>query len=98
MPPGGFRGRGRGGGRASFGGFDFSALGTTYQEVMNQPREPEPDFPVSLFSLERGAELPINLSSANLKAGYGKHANARRGSTARKNIIRLSKCSDRAPA
>ena len=50
MSRGGF-GRGRGGsrgGRASFGGFDFSALGTTYQEVMSQPREPELPYPVSV--------------------------------------------------
>jgi len=41
----GGRGRGRGGGRTGFGGFDFSALGTTYQEVMSQPRDPEEAYP-----------------------------------------------------
>jgi hypothetical protein len=45
----GGRGRGRGGGRSGFGGFDFSALGTTYQEVMSQPRDPEEAYPVSAF-------------------------------------------------
>lgn len=45
----GGRGRGRGGGRTGFGGFDFSALGTTYQEVMSQPRDPEEAYPVSTF-------------------------------------------------
>lgn len=45
----GGRGRGRGGGRTSFGGFDFSALGTTYQEVMSQPRDPDEAYPVSFI-------------------------------------------------
>ena len=57
----GGRGRGRGGGRSGFGGFDFSALGTTYQEVMSQPRDPEEAYPVSAFWYRRNARgHPVN--------------------------------------
>lgn len=49
----GFGGRGRGrGGRTSFGGFEFSALGTTYQEVMSQPRDPDEAYPVGATAVQ----------------------------------------------
>lgn len=63
----GGRGRGRGGGRTGFGGFDFSALGTTYQEVMSQPRDPEEAYPVSTFL---GAQMLVHVSHKLMSAFF----------------------------